>query len=121
MRLTDKAANRAAAFHPYRSEKNNSGTEALPCIEIGGVQVYAYVRDGILVISADFGTADAGEDSPFALFGSDQVPVVVSVGGQRAYEDFPEDWVSEDDARALRKAGEDQGWVLPGWAAEQWS
>lgn len=116
MTASDKAANAAATFHPY--DPQDGETEALPCIEIGGVQVYAYVRDGILVISADFDTADNGDDTPFALFGSDRVPVAVSVGGKRVFEDFPEHW---EDARALQKAGEEQGWVLPDWAAAEWS
>lgn len=123
MTTKDKAANAAATFLEYQEQQD--GTEALPCIEIGGVQVYAYVRDGILVVSIDTETADASDDTPFALFGSDQVPVTVNVGDVRVFEDFPENWVAEEDARLIRKgmasSGEMPMWVLPGWAATEWS
>lgn len=108
----DRAANAAARFLPYAEQDGE--TEALPCIEIGGVQVYAYVRDGILVISADFETADDSKDSPFLYHGG-QVPVVVNMGSERIWEDLP-DGYSEADAKQLRSVGEEASPVIPDWA-----
>lgn len=72
----DRAANAAARFLPYDPQD-----EALPCIEIGGVQVYAYVLDGVLRISAHLEEADEDVFSLYADEGAgDNVPVVVHVG-----------------------------------------
>lgn len=75
----DKAANAAARFLPY--DPQDGETEALPCIEVGGVQVYAYVKDGVLRISAHLEEAD---EKVFDLYeddgAGDNVPVVVQVG-----------------------------------------
>lgn len=103
---SDYIANKAARFLPYTDASDNNGVSALPCIEVGGVQVYAYVRDGILVVSLDYDTADTGGDSPFALYGPDftQVPTVINAGGgEPVWEALPEDAVTENDARLLRQ------------------
>jgi hypothetical protein len=61
-----EAANRAATFHPYVHADNNHGATAWPCIDVGGVQVYAYVEldevSGlpVLVTSVHTDTADPG-------------------------------------------------------------
>jgi len=115
MKAKDYLANRDAVFRPLMRDGD---TDALPCIEIGGVQVYAYVRDGILVVSLDFDTADTSDQSPFALYGfRDKVPVVVTASGENVWTAFPHDALSEDDARILRKYGStDLQWVIPDWA-----
>jgi len=75
----DKAANAAAKFLAY--DPQDGETEALPCIEVGGVQVYAYVEDGVLRISANLEEAD---ETVFDLYedegAGDNVPVIVQVG-----------------------------------------
>lgn len=77
----DYLANRDAVFHPYVPDGQNNGAEALPCIEIGGVQVYAYVRDGTLIISAHLEEADEQVFDLYADEGAaDNVPVIVHVG-----------------------------------------
>lgn len=48
----------------------------LPCIEVGGVQVYAYFSDGVLHVSTHYDTAD-----PEVLTEDDTVPTEVNVGG----------------------------------------
>ena len=55
-----------------------------PCMEIGGAQVYAYVRDGGLVVSVHLEGANGGV---FALYGADRcVPVAVNVGDATVFE-----------------------------------
>ena len=77
-------ANRDAKFHPFAVE--DDGTRALPCIEIGGAQVYAYVEDGVLRVSVDLDTAD-GE--VFGLYEDSRVPVAVSMGDDTVFADMP--------------------------------
>ncbi|MEU6357855.1 hypothetical protein ABZ896_52700 [Streptomyces sp. NPDC047072] len=60
--------NHAARFHP-------ASQDALPCIEIAGVQVYAYIRDGRVCVSVDLETTDAELVRPDGT-----VPLTVDVG-----------------------------------------
>jgi hypothetical protein len=85
----DHKTNAKAAFLPAVSAEDNDGTYAPPCIEIGGVQVYVYVRDGILVISGHFDTADT---SCFAAYGPDgTIPVFVKMGDcEHIWEALPD-------------------------------
>ncbi|WP_432040846.1 hypothetical protein [Streptomyces chartreusis] len=63
--------NHAARFLPAASADSTT----LPCIEIAGVQVYAYIRDGRVCVSVDLETAEA------ELVRSDgTVPLTVDVG-----------------------------------------
>lgn len=39
-------------------DPDGGGPETYPCIEIGGVQVYAYFEDSVLHVSLDYDTAD---------------------------------------------------------------
>jgi hypothetical protein len=116
MSVSDDAANSAAIFRPGMEAGEDS--YAPPYMEIGGVRIYGYVRDGILVVSLDFDDAQTGPGSPFAMYGEDQVPVVIRVGGdpEPVWDALPEDAVSEPDARLLRKSGDNRPvWVLPDW------
>lgn len=71
-------ANRDAKFSPAGIDADGE-TRTLPCIEIGGAQVYAYVEDGKLIISAHL---DEASGEVFELYGPDRcVPVVVTIGG----------------------------------------
>jgi hypothetical protein len=112
-------ANQNAVFYPAAAASGNNGSYTPPCVMVGGVQVYAYVRDGILVVSLHYDTADTSPDSPFALYGFDDcVPTVIKAGDREpVWEALPDQAVSEDDHRQLRKAGVDEpgDWVLPGW------
>jgi hypothetical protein len=94
--IIDQIANAAASFHPAVDAADNDGPYAPPCLEIGGVRVYAYVRDGILVVSLDYDAADIGDGrpgaarghlrvasapGPFAAYGAeDCVPTVIKAG-----------------------------------------
>jgi hypothetical protein len=117
----DQAANLAATFHPASLEPDGE-TWALPCIEIGGVQVYAYLRDGILVVSVDLDEAGTGQGSPFALPALDPygIPVVITVTGAGAgpvWDSLPADALTENDARQLRETDDARpgDWVMPDW------
>jgi hypothetical protein len=117
---SDREANATAVFHPAVSEDANNGAYAYPCTEMAGVQVYAYIRDGILVVSVDYASADISETSPFRTYEDNTaIPTLVYIGERPvpAWEGIPDDAISEDDARTLRKAGLLAGddWVLPGW------
>lgn len=116
---SDRRANAGAVFHPAIEADDNNGTYCPPGIEVGGVSVYVYVRDGILVVSGHFDEVNYAGNSPFRLYGDyDSVPVVVKMGdGESVWEAFPDDAVPEYDAKVLRKTGElrKEDWVLPGW------
>lgn len=127
MTARDYIANKAARFQPAIDASRNNGAFALPCIEIGGVQVYAYIRDGILVVSVHYDTADISDAGPFALYGGghsspdgERIPTVIDLGGERVWEELPEDACSEADAMEIRRASDDpDDWpahVVPDWA-----
>jgi hypothetical protein len=69
----ERRINRAATFLPM------TDGDTLPCLEPGGVQVYAYFSDGRLTISAHYDTA-----SRFQSAGT--VPTEVFIGGVRVYD-----------------------------------
>jgi hypothetical protein len=96
------------------------------------VQVYAYVRDGILVVSLHYDTADTREHGPFAVYdesciptvikaGESPVPTVIDAGDiEPVWTALPEDAATEADARDIREAYADEpeqwpAWVLPAW------
>jgi hypothetical protein len=114
----DRAANATAVFRPAVDAADNGGLYAPPCLEIGGVQAYAYVRDGILVVSLHYDGANTGNASPFALYDGDLIPTVFKAGDggdEPTWDALPEDAMTEDDARLLRKAGERAPFVIPAW------
>jgi hypothetical protein len=53
----ERVANRAATF--LRMEAD----ETLPCLVVGGVQVYAYLKDGELRVSVDTEGAEIAVDT----------------------------------------------------------
>jgi len=89
--LTDKQINQYAMFLPYQPATGNNDAEALPCIVLagdedgnGGIQVYAYARDGQLIISVHYDTAGPDEDGrgPWAYYGpGNAIPTIVETGG----------------------------------------
>jgi hypothetical protein len=84
----DIAVNAAAKFYPAARTTDPGDLALLPCIEVGGVQVYAYVRDGALVVSLDF---DGTDPDAFDQYGPDgAVPVQVKLGGEEVYEVGPD-------------------------------
>jgi hypothetical protein len=115
---SDITANNATKFHRKPADSN---TDALPCIEVGGVQVYAYVRDGILVVSLHYDTTGTGPGSPFRVYGEDAVPTVITAGDEQVWQALPDDAVTEAGARILRRmsVGEPNApepWIIPDWA-----
>ncbi|MEV5886317.1 hypothetical protein AB0L74_26980 [Streptomyces sp. NPDC052020] len=71
------ALNRAARFLPA----DPADPTTLPCIEIAGVQVYAYIRDGRVCVSVDLETAEAELVRPDGT-----VPLTVDVGVNTVFE-----------------------------------
>lgn len=53
----ERLFNHQAVFHPYKLEDDGE-TEALPAVEVAGVLVFAYVKDGYLRVSIDLDTVD---------------------------------------------------------------
>lgn len=77
-RQREPVTNQAARFLPQ------AGEDSRPCIEVGGAVVFAYVRDGVLVVSVDVDTASA---AVFDVYGADRcVPVRVNVGDSVVFE-----------------------------------
>ena len=87
--LTDDEINPYAVYYPHHQDND---TTSHPCIELGGnedgdgaMQVYAYARNGQLIISLHFDTAGPDEDGngPWAYYGPDNaIPVVIDAGGE---------------------------------------
>lgn len=76
------ATNRAARFLPAES----ADPDTLPCVEVGGVQVYAYWHaDGGLRVSVDLDTVE-----PQFTVGDSLVPMQVAVQGEIVFSDIPE-------------------------------
>lgn len=120
MTASDYLANKDAVFHPAVDAADNNGSYAVPGMEVGGVLVMAYVRDGILVVSLDFDTTDISDAGPFAMYGDTQIPIQVTANGTPVWEALPEDAVTGADARQLRKTGDDKPvWVTPDWLDEK--
>ena len=128
----DRAANAGAKFYaarePHAPLVTSTGTGQVtedgstdetygpPCIEIAGVQVYTYVRDGILVVSLHYDTAEL--DS-FATYGEDDaIPTIIKAGdGKTVWSAVPEDYVTYREAAQLRASGDfEPAWELPDWA-----
>lgn len=121
MAVRDYLANKNAVFRPAVNASDNNGAYAPPCLEIGGVQVYAYVRDGILVVSLHYDTADVSDQSPFAVYDGASIPTVIHGGlGEIVWDALPDDAVSEADARAIRKAHADEPEMWPSFALPDW-
>ena len=115
MTARDYQANKNAIYRPAVNASDNSGSYAPPCTEIGGVQVYTYIRDGILVISLHYDTADP---DAFATYDEACIPTVIKAGdSEPVWEAFPDDAIEAGDARQLRKTGDDApgDWVVPDW------
>lgn len=60
---SDRAHNAAAEFLPMDAADEASR----PCLVVAGVQVYAYVEDGRLRISAHFDTSELGTATPVTI------------------------------------------------------
>ena len=132
MSARDRNANAGAKFYAarephapltgYPPDMPETGqtdeTYGPPCVEIGGVQIYAYVRDGILVVSLHFDSADLDQFAVYNEGGGDCVPVIIKTGENEAgWSALPYEAVNEDDARQLRASGDFAPmWVLPDWA-----
>lgn len=83
MRDSDDRANAAAKFFPAGLDSDGE-TRALPCIEVGGVQVYAYADEGVLRISAHFDEADPQVFDFYSTYAGTEptkVPVTVDMDG----------------------------------------
>jgi hypothetical protein len=88
--VIDQLANAAAVFHPAVDTTDSGETYTPPCMEIDGVRMYAYVRDGILVVSLDYGGEPgparerrwlALAPGPFAAYGAENcIPTVIKAG-----------------------------------------
>lgn len=85
----DRMANGAAMFLAAREPGEAGGDYQPPAVEVGGVLVAVYARDGALVITVDPACADP---EVFELHGETfAVPVAVSIGEGRVFETVPPD------------------------------
>jgi hypothetical protein len=75
----ERRINEAAKFHPARREleRDGSGFDTYPMIEVGGVQVYAYFTEGVLHVSLDYDTPD-----PEVVAEDGAVPTEVTASGE---------------------------------------
>jgi hypothetical protein len=73
----EQAMNERVSFLPAANEDEK------PCMQVAGALVFAYVRDGALVVSVDLDTAEPGT---FAMYGDNCVPVHVTVQGTTVFE-----------------------------------
>lgn len=71
----EKVANAEAKFLPM----TDGGEDERPCIEIGGMQVYAYFEAGRLVISLHVDTGDANPE----FLDGDELPYEFTVNGEQ--------------------------------------
>lgn len=79
----DKTVNQRVTFRP------GDGEDALPYAEIGGIQVYVYMENGGLIISAHFEDADPGL---WAMYGKNTaVPVTVLMSGVHVFRASPQE------------------------------
>jgi len=119
MPASERQANEAAIYYPSRLDPDgeDSATYCPPCVEVGGVQVYVYIRDGILVVSLDYDTADTTPSTPFRPYGEQNaIPTVVTASGETVWHALPDCPATPEEARQLRKSGDhDPVWVLPDW------
>lgn len=70
--------NQAASFLPMTGsylDEDSDGT--LPCLTVGGVQVYAYFEDGVLRVSVDTETSE-----PEAQNEEGEVPIEFAIDGR---------------------------------------
>jgi hypothetical protein len=72
----ERRINEAAVFLPQVDD------DTLPCLMVGGVQVYAYFGNGELVISAHYDTADDA-----VVNANKCVPTRVNIGGTDVYHE----------------------------------
>ncbi len=72
--------NLAARFYPMVQDNRDRNAHTTPCIEIGGVQVYAYFDEGVLRVSLDYETADLT-----VIADDGVVPTEISVGGSTVW------------------------------------
>jgi hypothetical protein len=78
----EQVMNERVSFLPAMKEDEK------PCMQVAGALVFAYVRNGALVVSVDLETAETGT---FAMYGSagDCVPLHVTVQGETVFEARP--------------------------------
>lgn len=72
--LSDREMNSAARMLPYESTLYEDDPDLYPAIDIHGVQVYAYVKDGRLRVSLHF-------DGDTDVWDGGTVPVDIDLGG----------------------------------------
>jgi len=78
--MDDETLNAQARFLPYAGPMLADDPPSYPCIEIGGVQVYGYVKDGELRVAVHFDGADP------EVWGEDRsVPVKIDLTGGDPY------------------------------------
>ncbi len=98
---TDGQVNSAAISYGTAPQPTAPTAEGgYPCIQVAGVTVYLYRRQGRVVVSVD--TDDVNDDTPVYSFGGENlVAITVRCNGDVVWEGAP----TEDDLRAIRKVG----------------
>jgi hypothetical protein len=77
MRAAELVANRMARFLPM-----TAAAETRPCVEVGGIQVYAYLDDGVLRVSVHYD----GVEQAFVTGPGGTVPTEFRAGGAVAWK-----------------------------------
>jgi hypothetical protein len=72
---TDRAINRAITFLPVDPADDTTR----PCLVVAGVQVYAYVRNGELIVSLDFDESEIGRGR------FSETPVSIHFSGEEVF------------------------------------
>jgi hypothetical protein len=89
MSSIEQAANLAAKFHPISHVDENGDTgDELPCIEVAGAVVFAYVKDGYLRVSIDLDTTEPWLVQDAA--GQSLIPVHVACQGDDIWKTAPD-------------------------------
>jgi len=76
----DRLNQRARFLYMTGSYLDEDGDGSLPCLVVGGVQVYAYFKGGELVVSVDYDTASDKVSNAEGC-----VPTRVTLGGKEVH------------------------------------
>jgi hypothetical protein len=84
---TDDDVNGAALSWGTELQPSDGSGLGLPCIQVAGVTVWLYRKDGVMRVSVDFDDAD--ETTPMTgPEGEGRVPIQITVSGETVWEAY---------------------------------